>query len=264
MSILERILARRRERLAEDLVRVPRAAMRERALAAPVPPSWGQALRAAGTEAAPALIAEIKRASPSAGVLRAELDAERLAHAYAEGGAAALSVLTEPDFFSGSLADLERARGAGLPILRKDFFFDPYQLDEARARGASAVLLILAMLDEASARSLLHAARELGLDVLVETHDEEELERALALGADWVGVNNRDLRSFTVDLGRAERLRQRVPASVGFVAESGIAGAEDARRLRAAGCDAMLVGTELVRAPDPVAAVRALLGGDRR
>jgi indole-3-glycerol phosphate synthase len=172
-----------------------------------------------------------------------------------------MSVLTDGPFFGGALADLAAARAvAGMPILRKDFVVDRYQIVEARAAGADAILLIVAALDDLTLVDLLGAARAAGLDVLCEAHDEDEVARAIAAGADIIGINNRDLRSFTVDRELAIRLRARVPADRIVVAESGIRDAADVARLRAAGVDAMLVGETLMRAPDPAAALRALLG----
>jgi len=181
--------------------------------------------------------------------------------AYAAGGASALSVLTDGPFFGGDLADLGAAAAAcALPILRKDFIVDRYQIVEARAGGADALLLIVSALDDAALAELLAATRAAGLDALVEAHDEEEVARAVRAGAEIIGINNRDLRTFTVDRELAVRLRARVPADRVVVAESGIRDAADVARLRAAGVDAMLVGETLMRAPDPAAALRALVG----
>jgi indole-3-glycerol phosphate synthase len=205
------------------------------------------------------VIAEFKRRSPSAGALREDPDLHEIAGAYERGGAVALSVLTEGPNFDGSLEDLGIARAAcDLPILRKDFIVDPYQLHEARSAGAEAVLLIVAALPKLELESLQDEARAIGLDVLVEVHDRAELHQALGLGADMIGINNRDLRDFSVDLGRTSRLIGEIPAGVVVVSESGIAGAEQMARLREAGVQAVLVGEALMRSPDPEAAVRAL------
>jgi indole-3-glycerol phosphate synthase len=205
------------------------------------------------------VIAEFKRRSPSAGVLREQPQLAELVSAYERGGAVALSILTEGPNFEGSLVDLHAARAAcDLPLLRKDFIVDPYQLYEASAAGADAVLLIVAALEQGELVSLYEAARTLGLDVLVEVHDREELERALGIGADIVGVNNRDLRDFSVDIERTERLMDAVPPNVKVVSESGIAGAAQISRLQERGVSAVLVGESLMRSDDPAAALRAL------
>jgi indole-3-glycerol phosphate synthase len=203
------------------------------------------------------IIAEHKRRSPSVGEIRAGATVTEIAQAYERGGAAALSVLTEGPHFGGSLADLEEARRAtGLPILRKDFMVDAYQVYEAAVAGADAILLIVAALDDAELSSLHAAAVDLGLDVLVEVHDDDELARALRAGARVVGVNQRDLRTFEVDHERA--LRMQIPDDVMRVAESGVRGVDDARRLRDAGYDAILVGQTVVTAGDPAEMVRSL------
>jgi indole-3-glycerol phosphate synthase len=205
------------------------------------------------------VIAEFKRRSPSAGALRERPDLAAIVGAYERGGAVAVSVLTEGPNFEGSLADLRDAREAcGLPLLRKDFIVDPYQLHEALAAGADAVLLIVAALAQGELASLHATARALGLDVLVEVHDRDELRIALEVGAEIVGVNNRDLRDFSVDLARTEALLDDVPRSVAVVSESGIARAEQVRRLRQCGVHAVLVGESLMRSVDPAAALRAL------
>ncbi len=211
------------------------------------------------TAAEVGVIAEFKRRSPSAGTLREKPQLEAIVSAYERGGAVAVSVLTEGPNFEGALEDLRSARAAcALPLLRKDFVVDPYQLHEAVAAGADAVLLIVAALDPGELVSLHDSARALGLDVLVEVHDRDELEGALAIGADIVGINNRDLRDFSVDLQRTETLMDDIPAGARVVSESGIAGAEQLRRLRERGVDAVLVGESLMRAADPAVALRAL------
>jgi indole-3-glycerol phosphate synthase len=206
-----------------------------------------------------AVIAEIKRRSPSKGDLSPGLDPARLAREYAAGGAACLSVLTDQAFFGGAPTDLEAARAAvALPVLRKDFTVAPADVCDARLMGADAVLLIAAALDDAELRRLHALAVDVGIEALVEVHDEAELERALAVGATLVGVNQRDLVTFEVDHERAQRMGAAMPDTVVRVAESGVRDAEDAAALRAAGYDAVLVGESLVTAPDPAAAVAAL------
>jgi indole-3-glycerol phosphate synthase len=206
------------------------------------------------------VIAEFKRRSPSAGPLRQAADVGEVVAAYVRGGATALSILTEGPHFDGSLDDLRRARATcSLPILRKDFIVDPYQLHEARAAGADAVLLIVAALEDAELRALHGAAAALGLDALVEVHDRAELERALRAGARLVGVNNRDLRDFTVDVERTFALLDEIPDCVTVVSESGIVGGEQLRRLARHGVQAVLVGETLMRAGDPARALRELM-----
>ncbi len=208
------------------------------------------------------VIAEFKRRSPSAGALREHADVAAIVGAYERGGASALSVLTEGPNFDGSLEDLRTARAAcGLPILRKDFIVDPYQLYEARAAGADAVLLIVAALHQDALASLHELATALGLDVLVEVHDREELARAASVGARLIGVNNRDLRDFTVDVGRTSRLLGEMPNGAIVVSESGIADSEQVAELERQGVSAVLVGESLMRAPHPDQALRALLSG---
>jgi indole-3-glycerol phosphate synthase len=256
--ILDDILARTRADLELRRARIPLAAVEVAARAAPPARSLAASLRRPG---AVACIAEHKRRSPSAGWIREGSDVAVVARGYAAGGAAALSILTDEPFFGGSLDDLRRARAAvEIPLLRKDFMVDRYQVAEARAAGADAILIIVAALGDAEIAGLLAAARELGLEALVETHDQPELARALALGAPIIGINNRDLKTFQIDRELACRLRPQIPAGRVVVAESGIRGAADVERLRAAGVDAMLVGETLMRAPDPGAALAALLG----
>ena len=219
------------------------------------PRDFASALRRPGL----AVIAEMKQRTPSMGVLATDYRPDQLARAYSEGGAAALSVLTQETSFGGSLGHLEIARtNSELPILRKDFISDAYQILEARAWGADAVLLIAAALTPERLQSLIAAARERGLAALVEVHDEREVALALAAGATLIGVNHRDLRTFEVDLGLTERLRALVPNDLTLVSESGIRGAADARRMRIAHADAILVGETLMRAPDPAACIREL------
>jgi indole-3-glycerol phosphate synthase len=230
------------------------AALRERAGNRPPGPDFDKALRAGERIR---VIAEVKRRSPSAGEIRGGIAAASVARAYVEGGAAAISVLTDAGHFGGSLDDLEAvADCAGVAVLRKDFTLDPLQLWEARGAGASAVLLIARILDDAQLVDLGAAAQELALSALVEVHDEAELERALRAGAGIIGVNNRDLTRFTTDLAVTERLARHVPRGVVLVAESGIGSEADVERVAAAGADAVLVGEALMRASDPAAVVR--------
>jgi indole-3-glycerol phosphate synthase len=255
--ILDDILARTRADLAARRAERPLAALEAAAARMPPARSLARALRRPGQIAC---IAEFKRRSPSAGWIAEGADPAAVARAYAAGGAAGMSVLTDGPFFGGSLDDLRAARAAcDTPILRKDFVVDRYQIVEARAAGADAVLLIVAALTDPQLAALLAATREVGLDALVEAHDETEVARAVAAGASIVGINNRDLRTFTVDRELAARMRPRVPADRVIVAESGIRDAADVARLRAAGVDAILVGETLMRAPDPAAALRALV-----
>jgi indole-3-glycerol phosphate synthase len=255
--ILDDILARTRADLPARKARLPLAQLEAQLAGLPPPPPFAAALRRPG---ALACIAEFKRRSPSAGWIREAADVATTARQYAAGGAAALSVLTDEPFFGGRLDDLRAARGAvPLPLLRKDFAVDAYQIAEARAAGASAVLLIVAALTDAEIATLLAAAGRYGLEALIEAHDAEEARRAVRAGAAVIGINNRDLRTFTVDRELAVRLRAEIPADRVVVAESGIRDAADVARLRGAGVDAMLVGETLMRAADPAAALRALL-----
>jgi len=207
------------------------------------------------------VIAECKRRSPSRGVLAAAYDPVRIARAYAEGGAAAISVLTEPTFFDGDLAHLQAVRAAvAVPLLRKDFVVDEYQLLEARAHGADAVLLIVAALDQPALESLQTRAWQLGLATLVEVHDAEELRRAIGSGARVIGVNNRSLRTLKVDVAASDALAARMPKSVVAVSESGLQSRTDLERLAAAGYGAFLIGERFMTDPDPAAAIRLLIG----
>jgi len=215
---------------------------------------------AAITTSSPAIIAEIKQASPSGGVLMEDFDPAAIARAYQQGGAAALSVLTDAKHFKGSLADLESARAAvKLPALRKDFTIDSYHVHEAAAHGADAILLIAAILTERQMRDFRELAEGYRMSALVEVHDQEELQQAIASGARIIGVNNRNLHTFQVDLAVSLRLAEKIPAGVARVAESGIHSAADILRLREVGYQAFLVGEHLMKAPDPAQALRALL-----
>ena len=254
-DVLASILASTRE----ELVRRKRA-VTPRRLARLVPQRPARSLHGALTAPGIAVIAEFKRRSPSAGALREQADLGEMVGAYARGGAVALSVLTEGPSFGGSLDDLRGARELSeLPILRKDFIVDEYQLLEARAAGADAVLLIVAALDAEQLASLHGAAQELGLEVLVEAHDRSEVERALAVQTRVIGINNRDLHDFSVDVSRTSELREAIPREVAVVSESGISRPEQLRALQAEGVDAVLVGELLMRASDPAQALRGLL-----
>jgi indole-3-glycerol phosphate synthase/phosphoribosylanthranilate isomerase len=250
-TFLERIVAATRAHLDERHQNIALDAMRSLALAAPSPRPFAMALRPATGDSA-RLIAEVKRASPSKGLLVERFEPVEQARAYAAGGAAAISVLTEPDFFLGSLDHLRAVRSAvDLPVLRKDFLIDPYQVYEARAAGADAVLLICALLDDDRLREMLALTRALGMEALVEAHNAGEALRAVRAGARVIGVNSRDLRTFAVDADVVRRLRPVVPSDRIFLAESGIGNARDAARARAFGADAILVGEALMRAELP-------------
>ena len=277
-TVLDRILKSTREQLDLRKRSLPPEQLRRRVTASAVredrpesspegsareagPATRPRGFRAALAAPGIAVIAEFKRRSPSAGVLRERADLPQLVSAYERGGASALSVLTEEANFGGSLEDLSSARAlCALPVLRKDFIVDEYQLLEARAAGADAVLLIVAALADTALASLQSAARALGLDVLVEVHDRAELDRALAVGAELIGVNNRDLRDFSVDVQRTMRLRSAIPDGITVVSESGIASPEQLHELERERVDAVLVGESLMRAEDPAAVLRALLG----
>lgn len=227
----------------------------------PEPSDFAGALAGAGSGIA--LIAEVKKASPSKGVIRADFDPAAIAEAYAANGAAALSVLTDEAYFQGSDQYLQQARQAGgIPVLRKDFTVDPYQIFEARLLGADAILLIVALMDGGQLEDFYGTARDLGLAVLVEAHTREELERALASGADLVGINNRDLKTFETTLDTTFELGQHVPSGVTLISESGIETHDHVRQLQEAGVHAILVGESLMRQPDVGAAVRTLLQGE--
>jgi len=255
-DLLGAIVAATRTRVFHASQRVPAGDLARRAGQAPASRGFRAALARPGVR----VIAECKRRSPSRGVLRAGYDPAAIARRYAQAGAAAISVLTEPTFFDGSLAHLEAVRAvADVPILRKDFVVDEYQLLEARASGADAVLLIVAALADEGLRRLAQEARALGLDVLVEVHDERELDRAVAAGADIIGVNNRNLRTLTVDVDASFRLAARMPAGAIAVAESGLTSGADLRRLQAAGYRAFLIGERFMTADDPGEALASVL-----
>ena len=258
-NILQRILARKREEVDERRARMPLTELRARIADASPARGFADALRTRIERGEPAVIAEVKKASPSKGVIRAEFDPAAIARRYEAGGAACLSVLTDVDFFQGADEYLVAAREAcTLPVLRKDFVVDEYQLHEARALGADAVLLIAAALDDAQLAGFAALAAELGLDALAEVHDATELERVLRLPLPLVGVNNRDLRTFGVSLDTTLALKDRLPADRVLVTESGIAAPADVARMRDAGVHAFLVGEAFMREADPGEALRRL------
>ena len=253
-DLLTRLVTEARQDMQRRRALMPRDQL-ERAAAAHTPKDFVGALRRPGL----AVIAEMKQRTPSMGVLSENYRPTELARAYTEGGAAAISVLTHMAGFGGRPEHIEEARLAThLPILRKDFVTDSYEVGEARAAGADAILLIVAALNRPALEELLRVTRSRGLTALVEVHDEKEAEAAVAFGAKVIGVNHRDLRTFKVDLGLTERLRKTVPSEIVLVAESGIHSPEDARRMREAGADAILVGELLMRSADPAASIRQL------
>ncbi len=274
--LLDSIVAHKRKELAAWKAAVPQVRLKKAAIWQAPPLNFAAALRcpepcpelrrraAEGRQPGVNLIAEIKRASPSRGLLRPELDPGQLAVTYAEGGAVAISVLTDERFFQGSLSDLAavkaalRRAGREVPVLRKDFIFDVYQVYQARVYGADAVLLIVAILKTEDLAELLALARELGMEALIEVHCEEELDRVLPLGPSIIGVNNRDLQDFSVDLATTLRLQPHIPRSIILVSESGIHCRADVERLARAGVDAILVGEALVTAEDVVGKIRGL------
>jgi indole-3-glycerol phosphate synthase len=256
-TVLDKIVAAKRREIAASRERVSEAELRRRLADAPPPRDFFAALAAPGLIR---LIAEIKKASPSAGVIRRDFDPVEIAKTYEAHGAACISVLTDEPFFQGRLEYLKLVRETvALPVLRKDFVLDSYQLLEARAAGADAVLLIAECLDDCQLRKLHNEAIELGMTPLVELYDPENLQRVLEAGATLIGVNNRDLRTFVVDLQHTLRLRQRIPQECVMVSESGIKTHADVERLEGAGVDAILVGESLMREPDIGAAVDRLL-----
>lgn len=251
-DILQRILATKRDEITERSVVLPLAELRARCADAGPTRGFLQALTSRVADRRHAVIAEIKKASPSQGVIRPDFHPDAIARSYEAAGAACLSVLTDVQYFQGADAYLQQARAAcALPVLRKDFVIDAWQVYEARLLGADCILLIAAALDDAHLRDLLALADELGLDALIEVHDEGELERALATQGPLIGINNRNLRSFEVSIDTSLRLRALVPEGRLLVTESGIRTTEDVARLRAAGIHAFLVGESFMRAPDP-------------
>lgn len=261
-DILRKIIQRKQEEVVERSARLPLAQLQARLADASPLRGFAAALRTRADAGRPAVIAEIKKASPSKGVLRPDFRPADIARSYAAAGATCLSVLTDQDFFQGRDQDLQDARSAcDLPVLRKDFVIDPYQLFEARALGADAALLILACLDDGPLQQLAEAAARLGLDVLLEVHDEAELERALRLSTPLIGVNNRNLRTFEVSLDTTLKLRERIPADRLVVTESGVSTPDQVRLLRAHGVGAFLVGEAFMRADDPGARLAELFTG---
>jgi len=258
-DILNRILARKAEEVAERRARLPEAELIARIAELPGTRGFAAAIEAKIDAGLPAVIAEVKRASPSKGLIRTDFDPAAIAKSYAAAGAACLSVLTDSDFFQGSEAFLQQAREAcSLPVLRKDFIIDAYQVYEARAIGADCVLLIVSALDDDMLLQLSLLAAELDLDVLCEVHDEEELERAMALPVPLIGVNNRNLRTFETSLETSLTLQAMIEYDRVLVAESGIHTPEDVARLRSGGIQAFLVGEAFMRAEDPGAELRRL------
>lgn len=253
-TVLDKILAHKVEEVAAQEAKTPLCDVVSRAADASPPRDFAAALRRDTV----ALVAEVKKASPSKGVLIEDFDPVRIGTAYAANGAAAISVLTDEQFFQGSLSYMQAVRAAvDVPVLRKEFVIDPYQVYEARAAAADAVLLIVAALTDAQLADLHHLILELDMTPLVEVHNEDEMVRALDLGASVIGINNRDLKTFHVDLGVTERLAKRVPSQVSLVAESGIMNAQDVYQMGQLGAHAVLVGESLVKSGDIASSVRA-------
>jgi indole-3-glycerol phosphate synthase len=262
MTILDDITRYKRQEVADAKLRISTSEIEAAARAAPAVRGFRAALERKRADGKYGLIAEVKKASPSKGLIRADFDPPLLAAAYERGGAACLSVLTDAPSFQGAPEFLRQARAAtALPVLRKDFMLDSYQVAEARAWGADCILIIMAMVGDLTAKTLLLDAAHWGMDALVEVHDEAELERALALGADMIGINNRDLKTFVTDLDVTLRLLPRIPKDKLVVAESGLGTPDDLKRLADAGVTSYLIGESLMRQPDVEAATRKLIGG---
>jgi indole-3-glycerol phosphate synthase len=259
-DILARIAAYKRAEVATAKTERPLRIEMQRAKDGSPPRGFRAALEAAKAEKRPGLIAEIKKASPSKGIIREDFDPPALARAYEKGGASCLSVLTDTPSFRGAKDDLQSARIAtSLPVLRKDFMVDPYQIVQSRALGADCILVIMAMLSDKDAKELIEAAEEWAMDVLVEVHDEEELGRALQLDAPMIGINNRNLKTFHTDIETSLKLKPKIPAHVHVVAESGLSTSADLSRLAAAGITSYLIGESLMRQADVESATHALL-----
>jgi indole-3-glycerol phosphate synthase len=260
-DVLKRILARKAEEVRARSEALPLRELSARVAVAPPPRGLSDALQASIGAGLPAVCAHVKKASPSQGVIRPDFQPAQIARSYEAAGAACLSVLTDIDFFQGADSFLQEARSAcSLPVLRKDFIVDAWQVYEARLIGADCILLIVAALGDAALAELCHLGMDLGMDVLVEVHDIDELERALQVPAPLLGVNNRNLRTFEVSLDTTLALKAAVPADRLLVTESGIHSPEDVAKMRANGVDAFLVGERFMRAPDPGAELRRLFG----